>query len=229
MTCHRKAASDEWLGMDETSRPPRSRDFRLRRAAFTSSGEHHESPYHCSPSCILRHLRDGSASIEYTQPVHQLGHLLHDRPIRQSQKRCKRQRPAPETVAPPRSGEAACNVGRRCADAVPLAADCQIEIWDTGRRLLSMTARTTICSYSSGSGSPSSEINSPVRCDPHLGEVAFIDIHQRRTAAVRAREPTVTARLAELDFPRIANLHPHLWRELAIETSLRLAQRLHGA
>jgi predicted nucleotide-binding protein len=60
----------------------------------------------------------------------------------------------------------------------------------------------------------------------HLGEMATIDRRVRRSATVRAREPTVIARVAEPDFSRIANAYPFVWRHLAIELGERLRQRV---
>ena len=65
-----------------------------------------------------------------------------------------------------------------------------------------------------------------VRCAPaYVGEMATIDPSARRFATVRAKEPTVVARVAEPDFSRIANAHPFVWRHLAIELGDRLRQR----
>lgn len=114
--------------------------------------------------------------------------------------------------------------------AMQLASACQIEIWDTGQAIIEQDD-TDNDLFLILLGAVTIERNNrpgPVRsAGDHFGEVALIDIHQRRTATVRAREPTVTARLAEPDFTRIANRHPHLWRELAIEISRRFAQRLN--
>jgi CRP-like cAMP-binding protein len=66
-----------------------------------------------------------------------------------------------------------------------------------------------------------------VRCAPaHVGEMATIDPSARRSATIRAMEPTVAARVAEPDFSRIADDYPFVWRHLAIEMGDRLRQRL---
>jgi predicted nucleotide-binding protein len=64
------------------------------------------------------------------------------------------------------------------------------------------------------------------RAPAHIGEMATIDRRVRRSATVRAREPTVSARVAEPDFSRIANAYPFVWRHLAIELGERLRQRV---
>jgi len=114
--------------------------------------------------------------------------------------------------------------------ASQLVGACQVEVWDTGQAIIEQGG-TDNDLFLILLGSVVIERNNrpgPVRsAGDHFGEVALIDIHERRTATVRTRESTVTARIAEPDFTRIANLHPHLWRELAIEISRRLAQRLH--
>jgi CRP-like cAMP-binding protein len=60
----------------------------------------------------------------------------------------------------------------------------------------------------------------------HVGEMATIDPAARRSATVRAREPSVVARITEADFSRIASTRPHIWRYLAREMADRLRQRV---
>jgi predicted nucleotide-binding protein len=60
----------------------------------------------------------------------------------------------------------------------------------------------------------------------HVGEMATIDPIARRSADVRANEPTVIARVSEPDFSRVANAHPFIWRHLAREMADRLRQRV---
>lgn len=60
----------------------------------------------------------------------------------------------------------------------------------------------------------------------HFGEMALIDVHERRSATVRATEQTVVARVSEADFTQVAEAHPNLWRCLAVEIARRLRQRL---
>lgn len=68
----------------------------------------------------------------------------------------------------------------------------------------------------------------PVRkAGTHVGEMALIDICERRSATIRALEETVVARIREQDFTRIAEGHPKLWRCLATEIANRLRQRLN--
>jgi CRP-like cAMP-binding protein len=62
----------------------------------------------------------------------------------------------------------------------------------------------------------------------HVGEMATIDPAVRRSATVRASEPTVIGRVREGDFSEIANDHPFLWRRLAMELAERLRQRASG-
>ena len=64
------------------------------------------------------------------------------------------------------------------------------------------------------------------RAGTHVGEMALINVYERRSATVRALEETVVARIREQDFTRIADAHPQLWRCLAKEISGRLRQRL---
>jgi CRP/FNR family cyclic AMP-dependent transcriptional regulator len=60
----------------------------------------------------------------------------------------------------------------------------------------------------------------------HVGEMATIDPTARRSATVRAREPSVLARITEADFSRTASTRPHIWRYLAREMADRLRQRV---
>ena len=62
----------------------------------------------------------------------------------------------------------------------------------------------------------------------HVGEMATIDPAVRRSATVRASEPTVVARVREDDFSKIANDYPFVWRRLARELAERLRQRASG-
>jgi CRP/FNR family transcriptional regulator, cyclic AMP receptor protein len=62
----------------------------------------------------------------------------------------------------------------------------------------------------------------------HVGEMATIDPTVRRSATVRASEPTVVARVREGDFSQIANDHPVVWRRLAMELAERLRRRASG-
>jgi CRP/FNR family cyclic AMP-dependent transcriptional regulator len=59
----------------------------------------------------------------------------------------------------------------------------------------------------------------------HVGDMALIDVAALRSATVRARTTTVTARIEEPKFTRIARKFPNVWRALALELARRLYQR----
>lgn len=59
----------------------------------------------------------------------------------------------------------------------------------------------------------------------HVGEMALADPLARRSATVIANEPTVTARLPEYRFSKIASKYPDLWRSVAAELAKRLRER----
>jgi len=59
----------------------------------------------------------------------------------------------------------------------------------------------------------------------HVGEMALIDIAATRCATVVAIEQTVVAKISEENFSPIANRHPVLWRNLALELGRRLRER----
>jgi CRP/FNR family transcriptional regulator, cyclic AMP receptor protein len=63
------------------------------------------------------------------------------------------------------------------------------------------------------------------RAGQYVGEMAMIDISAPRSATVIAIEQTVVAKVAEKDFTPIANKHPSLWRQLALELGNRLRER----
>ena len=56
----------------------------------------------------------------------------------------------------------------------------------------------------------------------HVGEMAMIDRSAPRSATVTAIEQTVVAKIKECDFSPIADKHPSLWRQLALELGSRL-------
>jgi CRP/FNR family cyclic AMP-dependent transcriptional regulator len=59
----------------------------------------------------------------------------------------------------------------------------------------------------------------------HVGEMALIDPSVRRSATVVAREQSVTLRISEPDFTKLADQYPYAWRRLASEIADRLRQR----
>jgi len=59
----------------------------------------------------------------------------------------------------------------------------------------------------------------------HVGEMAMIDTSASRCATVIAIEQTVVAKVTEKDFTPVANKHPSLWRQLALELGNRLRER----
>jgi CRP/FNR family cyclic AMP-dependent transcriptional regulator len=59
----------------------------------------------------------------------------------------------------------------------------------------------------------------------HVGEMSLIDPSALRSATVIAREQSVTLRISEADFTRLAGAHPDAWRRLASEIADRLRQR----
>jgi len=59
----------------------------------------------------------------------------------------------------------------------------------------------------------------------HVGEMALIDTGATRSASVIAVENTLTAKISEHEFTKIANKYPSIWRYLAIELGARLRQR----
>lgn len=58
-----------------------------------------------------------------------------------------------------------------------------------------------------------------------VGEMSAINPHVGRAASVEAIEPTVAWRIDYVRLATIADLHPTLWRRIAIELSGRLEQR----
>lgn len=60
----------------------------------------------------------------------------------------------------------------------------------------------------------------------YVGELAMIDVRERRAATIRAIDEVCVAKLTEPAFVAIATKHPELWRHFAIEIARRLRQRL---
>jgi CRP/FNR family transcriptional regulator, cyclic AMP receptor protein len=110
-----------------------------------------------------------------------------------------------------------------------LAAVALVEPYELGEVLIIQgAADTDILFILAGSVivAPNGRDDTVRQAPAHLGEMATIDRRVRRSATVRAREPTVIARVAEPDFSRIANAYPFVWRHLAIELGERLRQRV---
>jgi CRP/FNR family cyclic AMP-dependent transcriptional regulator len=61
--------------------------------------------------------------------------------------------------------------------------------------------------------------------DNHVGELALIDPTARRSATVIAKDLCVLAKISEPDFTIIAQMHPKLWRFIALESANRLRER----
>jgi len=68
------------------------------------------------------------------------------------------------------------------------------------------------------------EVNSRRRGE-HVGEMAAIDVHARRSASVVAIDETVVAKISEPHFAAIAAEYPSIWRQLASELAERIRQR----
>jgi len=58
----------------------------------------------------------------------------------------------------------------------------------------------------------------------HVGEMAMIDIGQRRSASVIAKEDSIVAKVTETNFSVIAEQHPRLFREIGLTLAERLRQ-----
>jgi CRP/FNR family cyclic AMP-dependent transcriptional regulator len=59
----------------------------------------------------------------------------------------------------------------------------------------------------------------------HLGEIGVLEPFNGHSASVIAVEPTVVAQLPQQKFKEIADLHPNLWRRMALELARRLSAR----
>jgi CRP/FNR family cyclic AMP-dependent transcriptional regulator len=59
----------------------------------------------------------------------------------------------------------------------------------------------------------------------HVGEMALVDPLAKRSATVVAAEPSVTLRVPEYRFSKLATRHPELWRRVAVELAKRLRER----
>ena len=58
-----------------------------------------------------------------------------------------------------------------------------------------------------------------------VGEMSAIDPSSARSATVSAKETSVVAKISEADFIKVADTHPVMWRNIAMELSKRLIQR----
>jgi predicted nucleotide-binding protein len=113
--------------------------------------------------------------------------------------------------------------------AIQLASAAVVEAYDAGEVLITQNATDTdILFILSGSViiSPNDRDDMIREVHNHVGEMATIDPSVRRSATVRAREPTVVARVPEPAFSAIANSNPFIWRHLAREMAERLRQRV---
>ncbi len=61
-----------------------------------------------------------------------------------------------------------------------------------------------------------------------VGEMAVIDVQNKRSASIIAKEDCIVASVPEADFAKIARRYPELWRCLAKQVADRLRQRLEG-
>ena len=59
----------------------------------------------------------------------------------------------------------------------------------------------------------------------HIGEMALVDVLQRRSATVIAAEDTTVLALSEPHFTALATSTPTLWRRVAVEIAARLRER----
>jgi len=61
-----------------------------------------------------------------------------------------------------------------------------------------------------------------------VGEMAVIDVRQKRSASIVAKEDCVVVLVPEANFTQVAHKYPVLWRNLAKQIACRLRQRLEG-
>lgn len=59
----------------------------------------------------------------------------------------------------------------------------------------------------------------------HVGEMALVDALAKRSATVVTSEATITLRLTEHSFSKLAVATPELWRRVAVEVANRLRER----
>jgi len=110
-----------------------------------------------------------------------------------------------------------------------LAAVARIEGYEVGEAIITQgDTDTDILFILAGSVvvSPNNRDDTTRPAGTHVGEMATIDPAARRSATVRAREPSALARVDESQFSRIAAAHPYIWRHLAREMADRLRERV---
>jgi predicted nucleotide-binding protein len=113
--------------------------------------------------------------------------------------------------------------------AEELAAVASIESYDPNDLIILQDGTDTDIFFiltGSVTVSPNNRDDTIRSAGTHVGEMAAIDPSARRSATVRARAPSVLARITEADFSRIATIHPRIWRYLAREMADRLRQRI---
>ncbi|HKP97540.1 MAG TPA: TIR domain-containing protein [Fibrobacteria bacterium] len=59
----------------------------------------------------------------------------------------------------------------------------------------------------------------------HVGEMALLDTTSLRSATVKTLEPLVVAKITEIEFTKIANKYPDIWRRMAGILAKRLRER----
>lgn len=62
----------------------------------------------------------------------------------------------------------------------------------------------------------------------HIGEIGLLEPFKGRSASVIAIDTVVAAQISQQRFTDIAELHPNLWRRMALELAHRLV-RMHDA
>lgn len=111
-----------------------------------------------------------------------------------------------------------------------LAQQCEVTSFADGVAIIQQDQNDTDL-YLILVGSVNVEVNgraSRVRqAGAYVGELAMIDIHERRSATIRAVGEVCVAKVGEPQFAAIASEHPEMWRHFAIEIARRLRQRLN--
>ena len=119
-------------------------------------------------------------------------------------------------------------VGGRSTLATELTSVGKLEEWPTGAEIITQGAADRDL-FLILIGQVSVVINGREialrTAGQHVGEMSLIDPSALRSATVVAREHSVTLRISEPDFTRLAEAHPEAWRHLASEIADRLRQR----